>query len=276
MAWENDPFTAFDKEKMQEFIRYLKKEERIGRRLVHISSSLLVVYFLFPDIVFQIGAFSMHRALFLLILFMAIPFPMEFWRLHKGAMFYGQRSYERGNIAAYIWTLVGAITVCLLTEIGLPEFIAVPVMLSASLVDPFLGETRRIRGFRRRHIYSFAVMMSSLFYFIWLGNPVLAAITGFTTVVAESLNIKVNWGLRKEMLYDLEHRHIIFQKLKSMNPTDRLFYTDDNLMMQFIPLVFLTILYLTLPQLFPPDNFIVDGWRTDILSQYQFDTFFRI
>jgi len=149
-------------------------------------------------------------------------------------------------------------------------------MLSASLGDPLLGEIRTIQGMRRRYIYSLAVLMCSFLYFVWLGNPILALMAGFITVMAESLNVRISWGLRKEMLYDLEHRHVILRRVKQMNLSERLFHTDDNLMMQIVPLVFLTVLFLALPQLFPPNNLIFSQWETHLLSSHQLGTFFSI
>ena len=276
MSSDEKKSAAFEKEKMVEFQHEMGWGGRVVRRGVHLSSSLLILYFIFPDILFEIGAFKMHRAFFLILLFLLFPVPLEIWRLTKETKFFMQRNYEKKCIGAYIWTLLGAMSLCLLTEIGLPEFIAIPIMLCASLGDPLLGETRMIQGMRRRYLYTLAVLMCSFLFFMWLGNIVLAVIAGFITVVAESLNVKVNWGLRKEMLYDLENRNVFLRKIKSLNLADRLFHTDDNLMMQFIPLVFLLILYNTLPQFFPPDAFPFVDWPTDILSRHQLETFFRL
>ena len=272
---EDKPGDA-DKKRELEFETKLSLAGRLVRRGVHLSSFLIIIYFIFPDIVFEIGSFRLHRALALVLLFFLIPFPLEVYRLYKGSQFFMQRDHEKGTIAAYIWTLVGSMTLCLLTEVGLPEFIAIPIIICASLGDLLLGETRILKRMRRRHIYSLAVLMCSFFYFVWLGNPIIAIIAGFLTVLSESLNVKVTWGLRKEMLYNLEHKHVILRKIKALNLSERLFHTDDNLMMQMIPLFFLLIMYLALPQLFPPNSMIMDKWPTDIISSHQWGTFFGI
>lgn len=276
MVSMNKKTTPHDKEKAIEFQHKQGRWSRVARRGVHLTSSALIIYFFFPEIVFEIGAFRMHRALFLVLLFFLIPFQIEFWRLSKGKSFFMLREHEKNCVAAYIWTLVGSMALCLLTEVGLPEFIAIPTMLCASLGDPFLGETRVMAVFRRRHYYSLAVLLCGSLYFIWLGNPFLALGAGFLTVIAESLNIKLNWGLRKEMLQGLENKTFILRKIKALNLYNRLFYTNDNLLMQMIPLFFLVILYLALPQFFPPDSMFFGDWWADIIAKYQFGTFFRI
>lgn len=252
------------------------RKGHIGRRLVHISSSFLIVYFLFPTVVFEIGPFKMYRALLLLLLFLLIPLPIELVRLHKGKVFLMLRETEKGHFAAYIWTLVGAMGLCFLTEIGLPEFIAVPILVSAALGDPLLGEIRIITGFRRRHYYSLSVFVCSVIYFIWLGNPILALAAGFLTVVAESLNVELSWSLRNEMLHDLENRNFLLRGIKKTKVSNSFFRADDNLVMMVVPLLFLLLLYLVFPQIFPPNSFVFGSWPVDILSSHGFGTLFGL
>ncbi len=273
---------AYKKNKVIQFQHREKgnKWGHLGRRLVHISSSLLVIYFLFPKVVFEIGSFKMYKALLLFLLFVLIPLPIEIWRLRNQRVFTMIRDTERNRVAAYMWTLMGAMGLCFLTEIGLPEFIAAPIIICAALGDPFLGEIRIITGLRRRHYYSLSVLMCFAIYFIWLGNPFLAFLAGFFTVIGESLNLELTWSLRDEMLYDLEHRNFIlrttYRVINKFKISGCVFRADDNLVMQLVPLVILLLLFLIFPGIYPPNSFILDSWPSDLISSYGFDTLFRV
>ncbi len=220
--------------------------EHLARRLVHISSSLFVLYFYLPDVIVRIGPFELYKPVFLVLLYLLIPVQMEYRRLRKGDSFFMLREYESSRAAAYFWTVSSSIMLCLLSEIGLPEYIAAPSILVSAMGDPLLGE---LRPYHRRYSWGITYLVAfSIFYvFLAYGSPnplamvLVASAAGFSTIFSESLNIRLVWGLRPEFFKDdLKERKI----LKDLDITHAQIQADDNMLIQFGPAIVMLTAYL--------------------------------
>ena len=110
------------------------------RRLMHCLIALAPIYYLFPV---ELPGTPVHRWHLLIALF-AVVMLFEAWRLRRGITFLGLRPHERNTIASFAWAAAG-ITAALWF---MPMEVATPVLIGMGLIDPLVGELRRI-GARR-------------------------------------------------------------------------------------------------------------------------------
>ena len=106
------------------------------RRLVHCLVALAPVYYLLPV---ELPGTPVHRW-HLLIAFFATIMLFEAWRLHQGISFLGLRPHERNTIASFAWAAAGITTALWF----MPMEVATPVLIGMGLIDPLVGELRRI------------------------------------------------------------------------------------------------------------------------------------
>lgn len=116
---------------------------RFFRRSIHLSTALIPFFYYFyliklPDTV----TFFIHIGMLTLIGFI---FVCDLIRLKFNKLFLGQRPYELKKLSAFFYAALGIVIVLIIT----PFFetsstaVAVPVIVSFSLVDPLLGELRQ-------------------------------------------------------------------------------------------------------------------------------------
>lgn len=213
--------------------------------MVHLASGLFLVYFWVPQTVFVVGGWGMPKPLLLILMYLFIPVAMEVWRhtVKGGKTFFMLRDYEEGRVAAYLWTVTAAVLLLLLTEVGIPQYIAGPCILVSSWGDPTLGEARSKR-LRRRYIYTLGWIVCTLIFLLFRYWFPMALLAGFISVVAESFELEVSWGFREEMFRDFEKKSLPFKEIKKLNLSDRILKTDDNFVMIVIPFVILTLIWL--------------------------------
>ena len=106
------------------------------RRLVHCLVALAPLYYLLPV---ELPGTPIHRW-HLLVAFFAAVMMFEALRLRRGITFLGLRPHECNTIASFAWAAAG-ITAALWL---MPMEIATPVLIGMGLIDPLVGELRRL------------------------------------------------------------------------------------------------------------------------------------
>ena len=139
---------------------------------------------------------------------------IEVIRLFFGIAILGQRTYEKRQISALAW---GGISVCLCFLFaplgGYKEaYIGLPIIFTISIVDPLLGETRRIFESDKLVI-------------------LIAFIVGFLIWMLSSLFLQTPFWLS-----------LIMPPLAIASEWPSLKYIDDNATMILIPLIFSLLL----------------------------------
>ena len=150
------------------------------RRFTHVSMTAIpFVFYLygqdFADIV-SLDDKQLVSAICMLILF------AELIRIRLGIVIFGQREYEADQISALAWGGL-AVSLALLLAPGEGEGLeagvyCIPLIVGLTLVDPIMGEIKRIKQDLKLAIYvglavSYAVWVGCHF---WLGTDIVAAI----------------------------------------------------------------------------------------------------
>ena len=150
------------------------------RRFTHVSMTAIpFVFYLygqdFADIV-SLDDKQLVSAICMLILF------AELIRIRLGIVIFGQREYEADQISALAWGGL-AVSLALLLAPGEGEGLeagvyGIPLIVGLTLVDPIMGEIKRIKQDLKLAIYvglavSYAVWVGCHF---WLGTDIVAAI----------------------------------------------------------------------------------------------------
>ena len=150
------------------------------RRFTHVSMTAIpFVFYLygqdFADIV-SLDDKQLVSAICMLILF------AELIRIRLGIVIFGQREYEADQISALAWGGL-AVSLALLLAPGEVEGLeagvyGIPLIAGLTLVDPIMGEIKRIKQDLKLAIYvglavSYAVWVGCHF---WLGTDIVAAI----------------------------------------------------------------------------------------------------
>ena len=150
------------------------------RRFTHVSMTAIpFVFYLygqdFADIV-SLDDKQLVSAVCMLILF------AELIRIRLGIVIFGQREYEADQISALAWGGL-AVSLALLLAPGEGEGLeagvyGIPLIVGLTLVDPIMGEIKRIKQDLKLAIYvglavSYAVWLGCHF---WLGTDIMAAI----------------------------------------------------------------------------------------------------
>jgi len=150
------------------------------RRFTHVSMTAIpFVFYLygqdFADIV-SLDDKQLVSAICMLILF------AELIRIRLGIVIFGQREYEADQISALAWGGL-AVSLALLLAPGEGEGLeagvyGIPLIVGLTLVDPIMGEIKRIKQDLKLAIYaglavSYAVWLGCHF---WLGTDIVAAI----------------------------------------------------------------------------------------------------
>ena len=150
------------------------------RRFTHVSMTAIpFVYYLYgqdvADIV-SLEAQQLVSVVCILILF------AEAIRIRLGIVIFGQREYEADQISALAWGGL-AVSLALLLAPGEREGLeagiyGIPLIVGLTLVDPLMGEIKRIKKDLKLAIY-FGLLMSYAVWltcYFWLGTDIRAAI----------------------------------------------------------------------------------------------------
>lgn len=240
--------------------------------MVHVFSASSLAYFWLPDPIFSLGPIPIPKPVFLFLLFLLIPVQMEIRRLSKRGRFFMIRDYERGQVAAYFWTSTAIVSLLLLTEIGLPQWIAAPAILGGAIGDPLLGELRR---YGRAVTFIITGAVVTLIFLPWFAyqNPapllvpfLFSVLAAGLVIISEYTTIDLRWKVRPELFETRRRKKAPLRKTLEKG-TVRI---DDNLLMEIVPAAILTVIALSLFfwgfSLFPPldSNLIpmLDGWAT--------------
>lgn len=186
-------------------------DPRWYRRAFHTFGACLIGYYLLPDVLWV----NILKKLVVLIV-MVVLISTEILRLRgkiKTEVFFGLRLYEQKRICSYLYFGLAASVLLLF----FPQYVAVPCILAGALVDPVMGELRRIA--QRWVPVVFGGGFSFGLFMICNYSPIPALFAAVLVVMGEVLADK---------------------------------YVDDDFLMQFLPAVGLMILAIFYPGAVPP------------------------
>lgn len=211
------------------------EKEMLMRRIFHLMFSLVIVYYLLPNTIFNIS-----KDYYLIILIFLLPIFIEIYRLNLGVKFYGLHDREKNHIASYVWFTTGATFLILF----FPQQIAAPCILATALGDPVIGLTKPLR---RRFIFSIAFLICLVIFILFKYDLLVAIFAAAVTFIAESFEFKIRARLRPNLFWSRsKHKFSEYKRV-----FDFLFRTDDDFMMQVIPAIALLILFSIFPELLP-------------------------
>ncbi len=210
----------------------LSRGQHLFRRMIHLISGSVVVYYLFPD-----SVLFLPKEIVLILVIGLLPLIIEYIRLSRGAIIFGQRPHEYEAVGSYAWSLWASLFIILI----FPQSIAVPVILIYSFADPVMSE---LRVWKKWSAFSFGFLFIWIMFMVFGFNIVLAAYGALFMIIGESTELKGILRVRPELakLYEVENdiKKWIFK-----------FKTDDDGTTQVIPALFLGLAYLFSPSSFP-------------------------
>ncbi|MEA3557745.1 MAG: hypothetical protein U9R75_00665 [Candidatus Thermoplasmatota archaeon] len=219
--------------KRTEEVRYrISPQDHLLRRGLHLLSSLVVIYYLFPP-----TFFFLPMKFWLILLLGIVPFIIEIHRMKKGSIMIGQREYEKRAIGSYAWSLWTSAAIILV----LPQEIGLPVILIYTLADPVIGE---IRLWKKWLVLPLGGIFTSILFIAFGFNIFLAGFAALFMIVGEALEITGHIRSRPELLR--------LYKIESLNDNIGIsFKTDDNATTQLVPALALGLVYIFYPGWFP-------------------------
>jgi dolichol kinase len=218
-------------------------DQIVVRRLLHLSLGLILVYYLFPKLIFGVP-----KEWYVVILFMVLPITLEIIRILTKGTFYGMRKHEKGHVASYVWFTSGAVILIVL----FPQSIAAPCILAAAIGDPVLGATRDLR---RRHTFSITYMVIFLIFYLFHYHLVIGFVAAGIVLISESVEFRIKWQLRPHLFYSRSQKKVSRYK----RFFEVLFRTDDDFMMQIIPALSLLVIFTLIGwQYMPPELIHID------------------
>jgi len=178
--------------------------EHIYRRFNHTVAACFVIYFLFPEYILGI-----QREYYILIFWIIIA-TVEYLRLKQGLKVLGMRDYENNRIAGFVWFATGTCLILGLYELDIfPQSLAIATIIMAAFTDPLIGEANE--KFGEQWGVGLGLVCSFLIYQLIIGVLFYAIIGSIIAIISERPKIK---------------------------------WFDDDLAMQIIPIIALTILSL--------------------------------
>ena len=167
------------------------------RRLTHISMAIVpFLYYIHGD---RISSwFSLEPTQFVSC-FCILILVIELGRLKTGIVIIGQREYESNQISALAWgTIAVALALLIAPEgdgSGLESGIyGIPLILGMTVVDPLMGEVKRLKRDLKLAIYLGILVSYSIWLgcYFWIGTDFIAAILlAPLTVVGELTSSKL-------------------------------------------------------------------------------------
>lgn len=198
---------------------------RALRRLSHIALGAIIIVYLFPERIL-----GLPRGLYIVLFFTLLPLTIEYVRIKRGAVFLGLREHEKGRVASYAWFCQAVV----ISILFFPQQVAAPVIVSAAIADPLMGEVRRLS---RGGALLTGFLASAVVFYLYGYNLPLAALSGVLVVAGELLEVRGVVCLRSDALN---------RRFEGVP-----FKTDDDLTTVLVPGVILAVLYHFLPALFP-------------------------
>ena len=189
------------------------KKGHIFRRVVHLS--MMIFPFLYywhgdqiADILSDSLKIELSREKFVTFILFFIIF-VELIRLFFGITIFGQRTYEAKQFSALAW---GGISICLcflFAPLGgyKESYIGLPIIFTISIVDPLLGETRKLMD-STKLIIGIALVASMI---IWGMSSIFLETPLWLVLIMPPLAIAAEWPSVK--------------------------YIDDNATMILVPLI---------------------------------------
>jgi|TARA_B110000438_G_scaffold90634_1_gene90101 hypothetical protein len=178
--------------------------EQIYRRFNHTVAACFVIYFLFPEYILEI------KREYYILLFWILIITVEYLRLNNHLEVIGMRDYENDRIAGFVWFATGTCLILGFYELGFwPQSLAIATIIMAAYTDPLIGEVNQ--RFGDRWGVGLGLLCSFLIYQLILGVIFYSIIGSIIAVASERPKIK---------------------------------WFDDDLAMQLIPIIVLTILSL--------------------------------
>ena len=210
----------------------LTRGQHVFRRIIHLISGSVCIFYLFPEEVL-----FLPKEIVLILIVGVIPLLIEYFRLSKGLIIFGQRPHEDEAVGSYAWSLWASMFIILI----FPQSVAVPVILIYSFADPILSE---LRVWRKWSAFSFGFLFIWIMFMAFGFNLVLAAYGAIFMIIGESTELKGILRIRPELakLYEVEN---------DAKKWGFKFKTDDDGTTQVIPAIFLGLAYLFSPTAFP-------------------------
>lgn len=178
--------------------------EQVYRRFNHTVAACFVIYFLFPEYILEI------KREYYILLFWILIITVEYLRLNKDLKVIGMRDYESNRIAGFVWFATGTCLILELYELGIvPQSLAIATIIMAAYTDPLIGEANQ--RFGDKWGIGLGLLSSFLIYQLIIGVLFYSIIGSMVAVASERPKIK---------------------------------WFDDDLAMQIIPILVLTVLSL--------------------------------
>ncbi|MFO8050168.1 MAG: hypothetical protein R6V01_00510 [Thermoplasmatota archaeon] len=219
--------------KGSEEVRYLiSAKDHMVRRAIHLASSLVIIFYLFPPTFLLLPS-----KLWLIILLGMVPLLIEIYRIKKGMALPGQREHEKGTIGSYAWALWTSAAIMLV----LPQQIGLPVIVIYTLADPVIGE---VRLWKKWLVFPIGALFAMVMFLVFGYSLSLAIFASVFMILGEALEIKGKIGLRPEL----------FRMYRNRNFNENIvvpFKTDDNATTQLVPAIALGLVYIFYPSWFP-------------------------
>ncbi len=200
------------------------------RRVMHLLSPLLFLYYLFPERTFGIPKWTL-----LVLLIGVLPLVIETFRLSRRMVLFGQRPHEDRALGSYAWSLLSSLLIMLV----LPQQVALPIIVVYSFSDPIIGE---IRIWKKYLVYPLGFIFTALLFLLFGYNLFLACFAAAFMLLGEAAELQGTLRLRPEL--------VKFYGLKSGGHSLG-FKTDDDGTTQLVPALLLGLLYLFAPSVFP-------------------------
>lgn len=121
----------------------------VWRRIFHVAVSASVLYWWLPDPLLPMGIARRDFVIGGMLVLTAL----EAVRLARGAIVFPMREYERRRLGGHYWLVLGCAVALLLFE----QRFAMITILGATLVDPWIGETKKSRGSKWAIMTGFAM-----------------------------------------------------------------------------------------------------------------------
>ncbi len=151
------------------------------RRLTHVSmASIPYLYYVHGESIssyFSLQSREFVSAICILILV------IEAVRLRTGIVVVGQREYESRQISALAWGALAVALALLIAPDGSKEgmqagIYGAPIILGMTLVDPVMGEVKRVKQDIRAAVIAGIIISYSVWLgcHFWLGTDIIAAV----------------------------------------------------------------------------------------------------
>lgn len=185
------------------------------RRVFHAFGTSFLIYYMLPTDIFWIDFLKSWMPLIIVI----IAILLEILRLKSKISsdhFFGLRVYEKNRVGSYVFFAIGILVLLRF----FPQQIAIPCILCACLADPIMGEIRKSFGIN--YVYIFGFLFCMIFFMVsWykadIRLQIIASIIGAIGAV--------------------------------IGETKKLWWIDDDFMIQMVPAIMLLILWIGMPYL---------------------------